>query len=376
MVVIFYSSGFITLTPSIKANSKLITNANDNSKFNDLIFILNPNSQGGNTGKNWDETYSKIKEFLPIKHQIIFTKKANEGTLITRKFLKEGYKNIVAVGGDGTINEVANGFFNNRSSRNNSVTRSSGFKPKSHLKLVNPDAVLHIIPSGSRNVLAASLRLQYEGIDSFMHINEMKKSKIDVIGVTTVDKDDPTLTRNRIVLNAAEIGVGAEIINRSKKVRAKVKSRLLSTVTSIISTVPTYESNSCEIILDNDKTISPSLTMGIIANGQFLGGGFNAAPKASMSDGLMDLVILKDSGSLKMLDKLVNLKGDDSYTEEDNILYYQVSQVTLLPKERNMTVSLDGEPIGILPASFKVYHNALSLKANIQDSVNNNENQK
>jgi diacylglycerol kinase family enzyme len=244
------------------------------------------------------------------------------------------------------------------------------------LKSVNPDGVLHIIPSGTRNVLAASLRLQYEGIDSFMHINEMKKSKIDVIGVTTADKDDPTLTRNRIVLNAAEIGVGAEIINRSKKVRAKVKSRLLSTVASIISTVPTYESNSCEIILDNDKTISYNLTMGIIANGQFLGGGFNAAPKASMSDGLMDVVILKDSGSIKMLDKFVSLKGDDSYTEEDDILYYQVSQVTLLPKERNMTVSLDGEPIGILPASFKVYHNALSLKANIQDLVNNNENQK
>lgn len=375
MVVIFYGSGFIRLT-SQKENSKSITNRNDNSKFNDLILILNPNSQGGNTGKNWDETYSKIKEFLPIHHQIIFTKKANDGTLMTRKLLKEGYKNIVAVGGDGTINEVANGFFYNRSSRNNAVTSSSRFKPRSHLKLVNPDGVLYIIPSGTRNVLAASLRLQYEGIDSFMHINEMKKSKIDVIGVTTADKDDPTLTRNRIVLNAAEIGVGAEIINRSKKVRTKVKSRLLSTVASIISTVPTYESNSCEIILDNDKTISYNLTMGIIANGQFLGGGFNAAPKASMSDGLLDVVILKDSGSIKMLDKFVSLKGDDSYTEEDDILYYQVSQVTLLPKERNMTVSLDGEPIGILPASFKVYHNALSLKVNIQDLVNNNENQK
>ncbi len=375
MVVISYGSGFITLTPQ-KTNSKLITNINDNSKFNDLIFILNPNSQGGNTGKNWDETYSQIKEFLPTNHQIIFTKKTNDATLMTRKLLKEGYKNIVAVGGDGTINEVANGFFYNRSSRNNSVTISSGFKPRSHLKSVNPDGVLHIIPSGSRNVLAASLRLQYEGIDSFMHINEMKKSKIDVIGVTTADKDDPTLTRNRIVLNAAEIGVGAEIINRSKKVRTKVKSRLISTVASIISTVPTYESNSCEIILDSDKTISSNLTMGIIANGQFLGGKFNAAPKANMSDGLMDLVILKNSGSLKMLDKLVSLKGDDSYTEEDNILYYQVSQVTLLSKGRNMTITLDGEPIGILPASFKVYHNALSLKANIQDSINNNENKK
>jgi diacylglycerol kinase (ATP) len=375
LVVIFYGSSFITLTPFQKTNSKLITNTNDNSKFNDLIFILNPNSQGGNTGKNWDETYSKIKEFLPTNHQIIFTKKTNDATLMTRKLLKEGYKNIVAVGGDGTINEVANGFFYNRSSRNNSVTISSRFKPRSHLKSVNPDGVLYIIPSGSRNVLAASLRLQYEGIDSFMHLNAMKKSKIDVIGVTTADKDDPTLTRNRIVLNAAEIGVGAEIINRSKKVRTKVKSRLISTVASIISTVPTYESNSCEIILDNDKTISSNLTMGIIANGQFLGGKFNAAPKANMSDGLMDLVILKNSGSLKMLDKLVSLKGDDSYTEEDNILYYQVSQVTLLPKERNMTVTIDGEPIGILPASFKVYHNALSLKANIQDSVNYNENQ-
>ena len=375
MVVISYGSGFITLTPQ-KTNSKLITNINDNSKFNDLIFILNPNSQGGNTGKNWDETYSQIKEFLPTNHQIIFTKKTNDATLMTRKLLKEGYKNIVAVGGDGTINEVANGFFYNRSSRNNSVTISSGFKPRSHLKSVNPDGVLHIIPSGSRNVLAASLRLQYEGIDSFMHINEMKKSKIDVIGVTTADKDDPTLTHHRIVLNSAEIGVGAEIINRSKKVRTKVKSRLISTVASIISTVPTYESNSCEIILDSDKTISSNLTMGIIANGQFLGGKFNAAPKANMSDGLMDLVILKNSGSLKMLDKLVSLKGDDSYTEEDNILYYQVSQVTLLSKGRNMTVTLDGEPIGILPASFKVYHNALSLKANIQDSINNNENKK
>jgi diacylglycerol kinase family enzyme len=375
LVVISYGSGFITLTPQ-KTNSKSITNINDNSKFNDLIFILNPNSQGGNTGKNWDETYSQIKEFLPTNHQIIFTKKTNDATLMTRKLLKEGYKNIVAVGGDGTINEVANGFFYNRSSRNNSVTISSGFKPRSHLKSVNPDGVLHIIPSGSRNVLAASLRLQYEGIDSFMHINEMKKSKIDVIGVTTADKDDPTLTRNRIVLNAAEIGVGAEIINRSKKVRTKVKSRLISTVASIISTVPTYESNSCEIILDSDKTISSNLTMGIIANGQFLGGKFNAAPKANMSDGLMDLVILKNSGSLKMLDKLVSLKGDDSYTEEDNILYYQASQVTLLSKGRNMTVTLDGEPIGILPASFKVYHNALSLKANIQDSINNNENKK
>ena len=80
-------------------------------KLTDLILLLNPNSQGGNTGKNWVNTYNKVKDFLPKAHRIIFTKKANDGIFITRKLLRKGYKNIVAVGGDGTINEIANGFY-------------------------------------------------------------------------------------------------------------------------------------------------------------------------------------------------------------------------------------------------------------------------
>ena len=102
--------------------------------------------------------------------------------------------------------------------------------------------------------------------------------------------------------------------------------------------------------------------MAIVANGKFLGGGFNAAPRASMSDGLLDLIIMKNSGSLKMLQRLVEMKGDGQYTQEEHMLYYQASQVAILPKNRNVTVSLDGEPIGILPAIFKVYHNAFTIK--------------
>jgi len=66
---------------------KIQTNLNRDN-LNETILILNPNSQGGNTGKNWIETYNKVKRFLPKKHRIIFTKKANDGTLITRKLLK------------------------------------------------------------------------------------------------------------------------------------------------------------------------------------------------------------------------------------------------------------------------------------------------
>ena len=94
----------------------------------------------------------------------------------------------------------------------------------------------------------------------------------------------------------------------------------------------------------------------------FLGGGFNVAPRADILDGKLDGVIMKNSGSFKMLQKLVEMKGDSVYLEEEDILYYQASQVTFLPKNKNMTVSLDGEPVGILPAFFKIYPQGLTIK--------------
>ena len=351
----------LTLSSSVKRTSKPKQKSGV-STSNELILIVNPNSQGGTTGKNWNLTYEKIKKFLPTPHRIVFTKKANDGTNLTRKLLKKGYNNIAAIGGDGTINEVANGFFN-INPKNRSALDPMKFRPEPKLSPVNAKAALWIIPSGSRNVLASSLGILHQGIDSFRRIQNMKKRKIDVIGVTIADSNNPASTRSRIVLNAAEMGVGAEIISRSKRVRGKINNRFLSTVAGIISTLPTYESNECDIIMDGGRKITSNVTMAVVANGKFLGGGFNAASRAKITDGKLDVVIMKNSGSLKMLQKLVEMKGDSEYLDEEDILYYQASQVMFLPKNRNMTVSLDGEPVGILPAVFKLYHNALTINS-------------
>lgn len=331
------------------------------NKLDELILLLNPNSQGGNTGKNWVATYNKVKDFLPKRHKIIFTKKANDGMFITRKLLSKGYKNIVAVGGDGTINEVANGFFDLKP-KNKQIIDHVKFKIDSRLKPINPKGVMWVVPSGTRNVFGRSLGLQHQGNESLIRLRHMKRRKIDVVEATVTDRDDPSVTHNRIVLNAAEIGVGAEIIDRSKRVRGKIKSRLISTVAGMVATLPSYNSNECDIVIDKDKKISSRMTMGIVANGNFLGGGFNAAPRANMSDGMLDIVILKNSGSFKIIDKFFQLKGTSSYKYEEDILYYQASKVAFLPKESTVTVSLDGETIGILPAIFKIYHNALTIK--------------
>jgi YegS/Rv2252/BmrU family lipid kinase len=219
-----------------------------------------------------------------------------------------------------------------------------------------------VVPAGTRNVLAKSLGLP-EGIANCCKTFQLgKPKKMDVIYVTATSQEDHSSTISRIFLNAAEMGVAAEIIDRSKKVREVVNSRIVSTITSIAATLPTYQSNECEVSLDNnEKKFAIKMTMAVVANGQFLGGGFKVAPHASMSDGLLDLVILKDSGSLKMVDELINMK-DGNYQEEDKITYRQARKVSLISKERDVTVTVDGEPIGILPATFEVIPHALTVR--------------
>jgi diacylglycerol kinase family enzyme len=350
--------------------SDSITISSNLQKLDDMILLINPNSQGGNTGKNWIDTYRNVKKFLPRHHKIIFTKKANDGISMTRRLLRKGYKNIVAVGGDGSINEVANGFFN-LGSQTKQIKDFSKFTLDPRLKLINPKGAMYVIPSGSRNVLARSLELKHQGVESLIRVRHMKRRKIDVIRAIITDKDTPSITHDRIVMNAAEIGAGAEIIDRSKRVRGKIKNRFVSTMTSIIATLPSYNSNECDIIMDKNRKISTKMTMGIVANGRFLGGGFKAAPRAKFSDGLLDIIILKNSGSFKMIDKLIELKGTSTYKYEEDILYYQASEVKFLPKERDVTVtvSVDGEPIGMLPAIFKIYHNALTIMSEAPSAI-------
>jgi diacylglycerol kinase (ATP) len=230
------------------------------------------------------------------------------------------------------------------------------------LKPINPDAIMGVIPSGTRNVLAKSLGLPEGIVACCKTFNEGEPKKIDAIYATVTSKEEPSSTTSRICLNAAEMGVAGEIIERSKKVREVVNSRIVSTITSIAATLPTYQSNECEISIDNDaRKFAIKMTMAVVANGQFLGGGFKVAPHASMSDGLLDLVVIKDSGSLKMIDELINMKDGD-FKEEDNIVYRQVRKVSLTSKERDVTVTVDGEPIGILPATFELIPDALTVK--------------
>jgi diacylglycerol kinase (ATP) len=343
------------------------------------IVIVNPNSSGGQTGKNWDSLYVILKKYFGEDIEYIFTKKANDGPILTLEYLEKGYNNIIPIGGDGMINEVANGFFNIEIDKDFNLENMKDDKNLSkfvHMDVINPEAILTVLPGGTRNVLVKSLGLPSEIEECCKVVTSTDNfKKIDVITAIVHNKINDQEVKedyvSRVILNAAEIGIGAEVINRSKMVRDRISSRLLSTITGILATIPTYQSNVCELIEflgDTDninvKKLLTKMTMAMVSNGSIMGGGFNAATRAEMNDGLLDTIIVKDSSSFKILDKLVDIKrGEESIDNQDGIYYGQSQAVALLSDiENNITVSVDGEPIGILPSYFKVFPLCINIK--------------
>ena len=251
----------------------------------ETVLVVNPNSCGGLTGKNWENLYNQIKEIFGENPEVAFSQKSGDGTTLTRDFLRRGFKKIVALGGEGTINEAANGFFEVITSGNTSSNDKTA--PASPiLKPINPEAMIGLIPSGSRNVLAKSLDLPDGIVECCQRFVNGKPQKIDVIAavITTAEapataaSDLPKEVTTRVFLNAAEMGVGAEIIDRSKKIRDKIKSRFISTISGVIATLPTYESNLCEVSVDDGcQSLLSKMTMGVVANGRYLGGGFRGS---------------------------------------------------------------------------------------------------
>ena len=338
-----------------------------NTKRIETAIIVNPKSASGLTGKNWDSLHLMIKRLFGDNIQVAFTEKSGDGTTLTTNFIKKGYKKIVAIGGDGTINEVANGFFEEdiriHGNENNNNGSNSFLNQAAVLKPINSEVVMAVFPCGTRNVLVKSLDLPEEFAECCQNFEACKLQKIDVISVRARNVENHSKATSRIFLNAAEIGIGAEIIDKAKKVRNVVNSRFISTLTGLFSTVPAYESSLCEISIDDGhEDILTKMTMGVVANGRFLGGGFKAAPEANILDGLLDVVILKESSNLEMIENFLNIKDGD-YTNEGDIFYRQAKKVSIKSKEnRDIPVTIDGEPIGILPATFEVLQNALTIR--------------
>ncbi len=265
-----------------------------------IVFIVNPKA-GTNMQKHFRNSVDQHLNHKKFEYCIWFTKREGHAADLTKKALAEGYEIIVAVGGDGSINEVASA-------------------------LVGSKATLGIIPAGSGNGLA--MHLGY-GRDIDEAIKKLNTAEVQTIDCGTMN--------GRPFINIAGVGFDGLVSNLMKGSHWRgFMPYFLKSVEAGLS----YTARECRIELD-DKTLELNCFAISIANGPMYGYNFQIAPDARLDDGLFEVVIMKDAPRWQYFAALPSMLNNKIY-EEEFVEHYTAARVKISAKGKNY-VHLDGE---------------------------------
>lgn len=269
-----------------------------------------------------------------------FTRHKNHATEITRVSLQEGYELIIAMGGDGTLNEVLNGFF------------AEG-------RPINKDASLAVLPFGSGSDFCRSLSLPRNYRKAASHIVSGKTEWIDVGRVSFENSRFPP----RYFINIAEAGAGATVV---KCVNALNKSipPVLRYLAGTIQGFAKYKNQKITLTGDDQTFSDINLTNLVVANGRFCGHGMLLAPNARLDDGLFDVVIFKDLNLLKFIRRFPQLYTKNKTWETELCTAFRAKNVHIVNCENEslLETETDGDAVGLGPANFTLLPRALKIR--------------
>ena len=300
--------------------------------------IVNPESNHGRTRKRWAEIRDALKSFLK-DYRCEFTEKPAQATDIAREAIKDGTELVVGVGGDGTMNEIANGFYEGRT-------------------IINPETALGIVPAGTGCDLTKSFNIPTRLKDALQVITEAPSSSIDVGKATFQSAGGGT--EERYFLNIADFGVGGEVVRRVNERR--LEHRASSYVRCLVETMIRYRSRLVRVRVDGRELPEADYLIGAVANGRVFGKGMKIAPEARLDDGLFDTVLVRGLRFVEFCRhgwKLMN-GSHLSYEKVSLVRGRRVEAETIGPEP--VLLELDGEQLGRLPATFEILPRGLLVK--------------
>ncbi len=302
--------------------------------------IVNPESNKGRTRKRWTEIRDALRSFIK-DFRFEFTEKPFHATEITRQSIKEGTELVIGVGGDGTMNEIANGFFED-------------------WKIINPETSLGILPSGTGCDLTKSLNIPVGLKNALKVITEAPSIRMDVGKVRFRNHDGNE--EERYFLNVADFGLGGEVVKKVNERRLQRKAS--SYVRCLVETMARYKSKRVQIRVDGRSLPEGEYLIGAIANGKIFGKGMKVAPGALLDDGLFDAILVRGMRFVEFCLhgwKLMN----GSHLSHPKISLIRGRKVDALPvsdADEPVLLELDGEQLGRLPATFEVLPQNLAIK--------------
>lgn len=268
-------------------------------------------------------------ESLHISAEFLETGSASELESASRQALVEGHRLLLAMGGDGTFQALANGAFES-------------------------EAIIGILPAGGGNDFAAALGLPGDFMGAAEKLLKGKPSLVDLLRVRTADG------RTRLFAGGGGVGLDAEAAFRANGPYRRLPGRFRYIASALHAL---SEHQPLQIRLEFPGTdIQPveaiSLLTGVL-NTPTYGGGLRLAPDARIDDGLLDVVLIGDMNILDVLKLLPRLVGSGEL-RTSQLRRWQVKRLTM-STDRPAPFHGDGELLGSTPLQIEVVSRAVRV---------------
>jgi YegS/Rv2252/BmrU family lipid kinase len=282
----------------------------------DTVVILNQFAGNFENVRDWQERVESMVGDLPIR----ITSRAGDAEALAKRAVQEGFGRIVAAGGDGTVNHVANG-------------------------IAGSNATLGILPIGTVNVFAMEL-----GLPS----NDLQRCW-DIVQAGTVRLVDLPSANGRYFVQLGGIGLDAQAVKET----TLAFKRSLGPLSYLISAAHIAGRQPPKLSIESEDAPVREGSFLLVGNGRLYGGPFPFFKQAAIDDGLLDVVVFKRLGFLEIIKYLHDVVFSSDIRVPE-IEYFQTRQLRV-SSEQDVPMELDGELAGSCPVDFQMHEKALSV---------------
>ncbi len=303
-----------------------------------ILIVVNPTAGSGKAKDVAKTLQQKIEPLKASKYQFTFTKEKEEATFITRKAIAEGASLVIAIGGDGTINEVINGFF------------TDGVPINTHCEL-------GILDGGTGSSLSGIIHGQKsvnQQIDMLFQSNTM------ALDLGLINYDDFSGNRvSRFFANECQTGIGTRVVSMVGKTSKLFGGRIAFGFASTIQAIG-MKPQKLNIAYDDEPFQEFSLLGLVVGNGRECAGGMRLTPDANMSDGLFDVLSISEMGLVKRLLNLSKVYSGKHLLSSG----FSVKRCKKLKIRSDIKIALeaDGELLGNSPLDIQILQAAIRVR--------------
>jgi YegS/Rv2252/BmrU family lipid kinase len=312
--------------------------------FMQILLIIN--HAAAKARRVWP-TIKKQLDTAGIEYQAYETKAAGDATIQTRAALKSGIQSIVVVGGDGTLSEVAEGFFE--------FNDDLDVRPVA----INPSATLSILPAGTGDDFARGLYGRRAPLQEWIEtlISHAPAREVDVLYGRCNGYEKPF-----ICLNASTMGIGGETAGRvaSQGKFMRNFSGEFRFVFAAVGALAAWRERRVIVTVDGRTVADGSMNLVAVANALYAGGGMMLSPEASIDDGKLDVITASGLSRANVVTELSRIHtGGHVNNPKVTITQGTIVRIDTLLLQDAMPLEADGNVRGVTPVQFQVLPGAL-----------------